>query len=129
MEKVVIDSKIKFVKDDIEDVVDKGQYVSEVIADTGVITTTISAGYSYTFAQHSGLGFKFLKIISDVPITMSYTSQANTYDFGVNFKEIQLVANGERGDVSADWIASYGSITITNTSATNVANVKIIFTY
>lgn len=129
MERIVIDSKIKFIKDEVEDVIDKEQYVSEVAETSSIVTTKISPEQSYNFENHSGKGIKVLKIISDQPITMSYTSQQNTYNFGAKFKEIQLIANGESADTTNDWIASYGSVTITNTSETDAANVKIIFTY
>lgn len=129
MKKIVIDSKIKLITDEIEDVVDKEQYVSEVLETSSIVTTKINTESTYNFGTPSGKGIKVLKIISDQPITMSYTSQANTYDFGATFKEIQLVTNGENTDTTTDWIAAYGSITLTNTSTTDVANVKIIFTY
>lgn len=129
MEKIVIDSKIKLITDDIEDVIDKEQYVSEVAETSSIVTTKINPEQIYNFENPSGKGIKVLKIISDQPITMSYTSQINTYNFGARFKEIQLIANGENADTTTDWIASYGSITLTNTSTTDVANVKIIFTY
>ena len=129
MEKIVIDSKIKLITDDIEDVIDKEQYVSEVAETSSIVTTKISPEQTYNFENPSGKGIKVLKIVSDQPITMSYTSQANTYNFGAKFKEIQLITNGENADTNADWIAKTGSVTITNTSETDVANVKIIFTY
>jgi hypothetical protein len=129
MEKIVIDSKIKLITDDIEDVIDKEQYVSEVAETSSIVTTKISPEQTYNFENPSGKGIKVLKIVSDQPITMSYTSQANTYNFGAKFKEIQLITNGENADTNADWIAKMGSVTITNTSTTDVANVKIIFTY
>ena len=129
MEKVVIDSKIKFVKDDIEDIVDKGQTVQEVTTSTSIVEITLSASNSYEFSSPAGTGMKVLKIVSDVPITMSYTSMQNTYDFGARFKEIQLVCNGEEEDMSSDWIARYGAVTITNTSAEDTAHIKIIFTH
>lgn len=129
MGKIVIDSKIKLITDEIEDVVDKEQYVSEVAETSSIVTTKINPEQIYNFENPSGKGIKVLKIISDQPITMSYTSQINTYNFGARFKEIQLIANGENADTTTDWIASYGSITLTNTSTTDVANVKIIFTY
>jgi hypothetical protein len=129
MEKIVIDSKIKLITDDIEDVIDKEQYVSEVAETSSIVTTKISPEQTYNFENKSGKGIKVLKIVSDQPITMSYTSQANTYNFGAKFKEIQLITNGENADTNADWIAKMGSVTITNTSTTDVANVKIIFTY
>ena len=129
MEKIVIDSKIKLITDDIEDVIDKEQYVSEVAETSSIVTTKINPEQTYNFENPSGKGIKVLKIVSDQPITMSYTSQANTYNFGAKFKEIQLIANGENADTTTDWIASHGSVTITNTSTTDVANVKIIFTY
>ena len=129
MERIVIDSKIKLITDDIEDVIDKEQYVSEVAETSSIVTTKISPEQTYNFENPSGKGIKVLKIISDQPITMSYTSQQNTYNFGAKFKEIQLITNGENENTPADWIASYGSVTITNTSTTDVANVKIIFTY
>ena len=129
MEKIVIDSKIKLITDDIEDVIDKEQYVSEVAETSSIVTTKISPEQTYNFENPSGKGIKVLKIVSDQPITMSYTSQQNTYNFGAKFKEIQLITNGEDADTTADWIAKMGSITITNTSTTDVANVKIIFTY
>ena len=129
MEKIVIDSKIKLITDDIEDVIDKEQYVSEVAETSSIVTTKISPEQTYNFENKTGKGIKVLKIISDQPITMSYTSQANTYNFGAKFKEIQLITNGKDADTLADWIAKMGSVTITNTSTTDVANVKIIFTY
>ena len=129
MEKIVIDSKIKLITDDVEDVIDKEQYVSEVAETSSIVTTKISPEQTYNFENPSGKGIKVLKIVSDQPITMSYTSQQNTYNFGAKFKEIQLITNGEDADTLADWIAKMGSITITNTSTTDVANVKIIFTY
>ena len=129
MEKIVIDSKIKLITDDIEDVIDKEQYVSEVAETSSIVTTKISPEQTYNFENPSGKGIKVLKIVSDQPITMSYTSQANTYNFGAKFKEIQLITNGENADTNADWIAKTGSVTITNTSETDVANVKIIFTH
>ena len=129
MKKIVIDSKIKLITDDIEDVIDKEQYVSEVAETSSIVTTKISPEQTYNFENPSGKGIKVLKIISDQPITMSYTSQQNTYNFGAKFKEIQLITNGENENTPADWIAFYGSVTITNTSTTDVANVKIIFTY
>ena len=109
--------------------IDKEQYVSEVAETSSIVTTKISPEQTYNFENPSGKGIKVLKIVSDVPITMSYTSQQNTYNFGAKFKEIQLITNGENADANADWIAQYGSVTITNTSTTDVANVKIIFTY
>jgi hypothetical protein len=129
MEKIVIDSKIKLITDDIEDVIDKEQYVSEVAETSSIVTTKISPEQTYNFENPSGKGIKVLKIASDQPITMSYTSQQNTYNFGAKFKEIQLITNGENADTNADWVAKMGSVTITNTSTTDVANVKIIFTY
>ena len=129
MEKIVIDSKIKLITDDVEDVIDKEQYVSEVAETSSIVTTKINTEQAYEFENPSGKGIKVLKIVSDQPITMSYTSQQNTYNFGAKFKEIQLITNGENENTSTDWIAQYGSVTITNTSETDVANVKIIFTY
>lgn len=129
MEKIVIDSKIKLITDDIEDVIDKEQYVSEVAETSSIVTTKISPEQAYNFENPSGKGIKVLKIVSDQPITMSYTSQQNTYNFGAKFKEIQLITNGENADTTADWIAKAGIVTIINTSTTDVANVKIIFTY
>ena len=81
MEKIVIDSKIKLITDEVEDVIDKGQYVSEVAETSSIVTTKIGPEQTYNFENPSGKGIKVIKIISDQPITMSYTSQANTYNF------------------------------------------------
>lgn len=128
MKKIVIDSKIKLINDDIEDVIDKEQYVDEVAETSSIVETTITPSNSYVFGNGSK-GMKTLKIVSDIPFTLSYTSQANTYDFGARFKEIQLICNGEDGDMSSDWIARYGSVTITNVSTEDTAHIKIIFTH
>ena len=97
MEKIVIDSKIKLITDDIEDVIDKEQYVSEVAETSSIVTTKINPEQTYNFENPSGKGIKVLKLLYQ-PITMSYTSQANTYNFGAKFKEIQLITNGEDAD-------------------------------
>ena len=64
MEKIVIDSKIKLITDDIEDVIDKEQYVSEVAETSSIVTTKISPEQTYNFENPSGKGIKVLKIVS-----------------------------------------------------------------
>ena len=129
MKKIVIDTKVKEINDNVENLLSKEQYVGEIIDTCSIIETVIAPEGTYQFSNSSGKGMKTLKIISDVPITMSYTSQANTYNFGAYFKEISLITNGANPDTSVDWIASYGSVTLTNTSAEDTAHIKIIFTY
>lgn len=129
MKKLVIDNKIKLVDESVEDILEKKQTVVDIAETSTIIETVISAENAYSFSSPAGKGMKTLRIISDVPITFSYTSQANTYSLPVKLKEIQFVTNGENKDTSIDWIASYGSVTLTNTSTEDVAHIKIIFTY
>ena len=127
--RLVIDTKIKIIEDSVEDIIEKRQYVGEIKETSTVIETIIAPSLTYEFENPSGKGIKTLKIISDVPITMSYTSQMNTYNFGAYFKEISLITNGEDENSTVDWIAKQGTITLTNTSAEDTAHIKIIFTY
>lgn len=126
--KIVINSITKFLNDEVTDVVDESQSVIDINEDSSVIETTIAPSGTYSLSN-SYKGMKTLRIISDQPITMSYTSQGSPYNFGARFKEIQLVANGEDADSSTDWIASYGNITLQNADADDTAHIKIIYTY
>lgn len=129
MKKLIIDTKIKLTDEGFEDLLDKKQTVIDINETSNVIETVIASSGIYNFQNPSGKGMKALRIVSDVPITMSYTSESDTYNFGAKFKEIQLVANGEENTVNTDWIAQHGIITLTNTSTEDVAHIKIIFTY
>ena len=128
MKKLVIDTKTKLVTDDVEDIIDKCQYVGSINETSSVVETTVAPSTSYV-VDNGGKGVKTLRIISDVPFTMSYTSQANTYNFGAHFKDIQLVCNGEDTSSTVDFIAKQGEITITNVSTEDTAHIKIIYTY
>ena len=129
MKKLWIETKTKIIDNSVEDVIDLKQTVVDINETYSIYETTIAASGTYTFGSPAGKGIKTLKITSDVALTMSYTSMANTYSLPVRFKEMTIVTNGEDSNISIDWIAEYGSVSLTNTSTEDVAHIKIIFTY
>lgn len=130
MKKLVIETVVKEVNDDIENIIDKSQFVQEITETINKTQTYINPSSTFTFEPfRGGKGVKNIKIISDIPVKMSYTSQADTYNFGCNMKEYTFLGGGDNENRNSDFIAKYGSISLQNIDTEKTAHIKIIYTY
>lgn len=130
MKKLVVETIVKEVNDDIENVIDRQQFVSEVEETINKTETYVPAGGNLQFQPfQGGKGARSIRIISDIPIKLLYTSMNNSYDFGCYMKEITLLGDEADEDFTAGFISKYGSITLENSDTENVAKIKIIYAY
>ena len=130
MKKFVVETIVKEVDNDIENVIDRQQFVSEVEETINVTETYIVASGSLTFSPfQGGTGARSVRIISDLPLKMSFTSMDNSYDFGCYMKEITLLGDEEDTNLTPGFVAKYGSITLANRNTENRAKIKIIYVY
>lgn len=139
MKKVILETKVKLVDDEVVRVLDETKLVEEVSKAYEVKKFIIAAHSGLTFETMNGEGVrgaKGIKITSDVPLKLSHTHMANNYNVGFYVKEITLfgVQDTGFGDGSTsvytegDTIGYSGHIALTNIQK-QPANVKVIWYY
>lgn len=130
MKKFVVETIVKEINDEVENILDTNQFVQEIEETINITETEIAASSSLSFQPMTGgKGAKSVKIISDIPIKMTYTSMADTFNFGCYMREITLLGDAKTGDSSSYFVANSGSITLQNADTEKSAKVKIIYTY
>ena len=130
MKKFVVETIVKEINDEVENIVSTDQFVQEITEAINVTETEIAPNGSLTFEPlTNGKGAKSVRIVSDIPLKMSYTSQASTYNFGCYMKEITLLGDTTDNSYSAGFVAKQGNITLQNADTDDIAHVKIIYTY
>lgn len=130
MKKLVVETIVKEVNDNVENIIDKTQFVQQVTETINKTETYVAPESTLTVTPfQGGKGAKSIRIISDLPLKMSYTSQATTYDFGCYMNEITLLGDETSEEFTQGFVAKYGSITLENRNTEDTAHVKIIYTY
>lgn len=130
MKKFVVETTVKELNDEVENILSTDQFVQEITEAINVTETEIAPNGSLTFETlTNGKGAKSVRIVSDIPLKMSYTSQANTYNFGCYMKEITLLGDNTDNGYTAGFIAKQGNITLQNADADDTAHLRIIYTY
>lgn len=139
MKKVILETKVKLVDDEVVRVLDETKLVEEVSKAYEVKQFHIAANNSITIDITGGEGVrgaKGIKITSDVRLKLSHTHMASNYNVGFYVKEITLFGGQDTGFddgstsvyTDGDTIGYLGNIVLTN-SEEQPANVKVIWYY
>ena len=133
MKKIVLETKVKIVDDNIEKIIDESQFTQEITKTIESHSLIIRANSSYEFYP-SGAGVngaKGIRIISDIPINLTHTHQIHTYDFGFYARDITLFGGepyeSENTYRDGTTIGYQGTITLRNRDEEKEAHVRIIY--
>lgn len=132
--KIVLETKVKIVDDNIEKIIDESQFVQEVTNTVETHSLIIAAGSSFEFSP-SGAGVKGAKgirITSDIPVKLSHSHTMNNYNTGFYGRDITLFGGtdpnvDEHTEIDQTTLGYLGSITINNRDTQKDANVRIIY--
>lgn len=126
MKKIVVETIVKELNDEVENIIDTNQFIQEI--ENTIITEerTIVKDSSYTI-DATVSGYKGLRIISDVEIQLKTTYAHQDHRLYCEVREISLF--GSYDDVSSGRIGEMGEIIITNPSAEKDAHIKLVYYY
>lgn len=143
MKKIVVETTVKEINDDVENIIDRTQSVANIEYDICIQNIVInkssdSGSFSFNLTSYPKIrGAKGIRIISDCRLNLQHTHMAESYDLGFFVKDITLFLGEDTGEHregetqvynDGDTIGYYGNITLTNKDD-KVANVKIIWYY
>lgn len=142
MKKLVVETIVKEVDGDIENIIDKTQSIanveSTIVTENIVIDKASSNGYfDFVPTNYYGIrGAKGIRIISDCRLNFQHSHMATNYNLGFFVKDITLFLGEDTGEhegdvteyIEGDTIGYFGHIILTNKDD-KVANVKIIWYY
>ena len=125
MKKIIIETTIKQLDGEVEQIINQNQFVQEVEDTLATIKAVIEPEGQYIFNNRE-MGIKNMIVFSDKPIKISYTSGDNTFVYG-EYVNGMMVQGG--GASVANLIDQNGNITLENESTTDKANITIIYSY
>lgn len=135
MKKIVFESKTRIVNDDnTEDFVLCNKFSQDIAQGVSLVEDEIKPNSTYTVPSlnNSGKGYKGIRIISDIPLKFSFTSQASTSELAVYLTDITLLGGkdpkiDEYATDTQACIAYNGQITLNNRDTEKTAKIKLVF--